>query len=122
MARVFRSVTWLPQEKDTFEMNPMTRVTWLPQENDTFEMNPMTRKARSRQGTAVGTGLVEGQSDASTAIGIDIDIVSAGSATVSGRVQRVIPMAMRMLVATVRDIGKERPSKRKRKKSDRLIS
>ena len=67
-------------------MNPMTRVTWLPQENDTFEMNPMTRKARSRQGTAVGTGLVEGQSDASTAIGIDIDIVSAGSATVSGRV------------------------------------
>ena len=86
MARVFRSVTWLPQEKDTFEMNPMTRVTWLPQENDTFEMNPMTRKARSRHGTAVGTGLVEGQSDASTAIGIDIDIVSAGSATVSGRV------------------------------------
>ena len=94
LARVFRSVTWLPEE------------------DDTFEMNPMTRKARSRQGTAVGTGLVEGQSDASTAIGIDIDIVSAGSATVSRRLQRVIPMAMRMLVATVRDIGKERPSKR----------
>ena len=86
MARVFRSVTCLPEENDTC----------LPEEND----------------TAVGTGLVEGQSDASTAIGIDIDIVSAGSATVSRRLQRVIPMAMRMLVATVRDIGKERPSKR----------
>ena len=94
MARVFRSVTCLAAE------------------NETFEMNPIIRKARPRHGAAVGTGLVEGQSDASTAIGNDIDIVSSGSVTVSRRLQRVIPMAMRMLVATVRDIGKERPSKR----------